>query len=558
MFLLRSSLLLVLLLVDEGCEACTALAVDKAASFDGATTFTAHNIDDNNADDFRLAYVPGRDLRLPRPIYPSQGEYPRYVGYDRGPTYLPVEETETRVNFNSAPPTLEESVLAMGMTEGMDFEAWWAANLQESEIKKMAARRAAKKVETRGKLQQSFEPTFLVDFWSTPALREFATVEPPRASKHSFLKKPENEHLSYGYYEYFYPLMNDAGLTFGESTCGVNGALYATGTAATAEESALNQDPDVPANPGGLQISHLLQLAAERCATARCAVRLMGALADHFGFTPEGSGLSAAGEAAVMGDGEEAWVFNVMPAPVNEGKALWAAQRVPEGHVAPIANNFSIRKLECGDKLNFLCSDNVFSVAKKLGVWMGESYQLLEGQELDFGYVFGLHRTEYRTGPERSHSPIPFYTTARLWRTFSLLCPDEAPAKWNGTWVLTDDYFAYPFSAKVTLAGGVTKDLLADVQGDVYQGSELDLSVGFFAGPFGNPRRVEGGIGDFLMSGQFPRAISMPRTLTATIGESRESKRGLLWAAMDSPATSVHVPLFQGKLCHLTLSFFLK
>lgn len=70
-------------------DACTALAVSPEATVDGSHTFVSHN-DDAGASDFRVAYVPpSGEFGSSEPIYPFVQRYPRYVGYNKGPTYLP-------------------------------------------------------------------------------------------------------------------------------------------------------------------------------------------------------------------------------------------------------------------------------------------------------------------------------------------------------------------------------------------------------------------------------------------------------------------------------------
>lgn len=56
-------------------------------------------------------------------------------------------------------------------------------------------------------------------------------------------------------------------------------------------------------------IGELTHVALERCATARCAIDLMGSLAEEHGFyEPTGEG----GEALTIIDPYEAWVFSIV------------------------------------------------------------------------------------------------------------------------------------------------------------------------------------------------------------------------------------------------------
>jgi len=83
---------------------------------------------------------------------------------------------------------------------------------------------------------------------------------------------------------------------------------------------------------GFFDITNLSILAMERAATAREAVKVMGELAEKYGYKDGGEELSIA-------DPYECWVFEIVgPGPLwdqgsDEPGAFWVAQRVPDGHV---------------------------------------------------------------------------------------------------------------------------------------------------------------------------------------------------------------------------------
>jgi hypothetical protein len=56
----------------------------------------------------------------------------------------------------------------------------------------------------------------------------------------------------------------------------------------------------------------------------------------------------------------------VLPGP-NNASAVWAAQRVPDDHVAVVANGLTIRQMDLEDKDNFLASENVIQAAVDAG-----------------------------------------------------------------------------------------------------------------------------------------------------------------------------------------------
>ncbi|EER17738.1 conserved hypothetical protein [Perkinsus marinus ATCC 50983] len=167
---------------------------------------------------------------------------------------------------------------------------------------------------------------------------------------------------TYGMWESNYPLMNEEGLTIGESSTtskvpggfGVDLADPKTGEYGEAKFS----------------IKELIRIGMERCSTAECAIKEMGATAVKYGFYPESVG---AGESLTIADTNgSAWVFDISHDSTGKS-AIWAAQRVPAGHVAAVANQYTIKEIDENDPDDFMFSPNVKSEALKLGLWDGES-----------------------------------------------------------------------------------------------------------------------------------------------------------------------------------------
>ena len=164
---------------------------------------------------------------------------------------------------------------------------------------------------------------------------------------------------TYALLEALYGIQNEKGVAMGESTCG--GVFLAA-----------------PLNFGGkakYDVTVLSRIALERCATARCAIQLMGDLAVADGFygavydSPNpGDNYNEAGEAMTVIDPEEAWVFHIL-ADDTGASALWAAQRVPDDGLAVVANAFVIRGVPPPTHIKhhkdeFMGSPNLYSVAR--------------------------------------------------------------------------------------------------------------------------------------------------------------------------------------------------
>eukprot|EP00392_Amoebophrya_sp_AT5.2_P003599 g3604.t1 len=335
---------------------------------------------------------------------------------------------------------------------------------------------------------------------------------------------------TYGYWEAVLPLINEKGLSMGESSC-----------AARLMNWPVDQKTPGPSLgvPALLDLTSLMQIAMERCASARCAVETMGAMSEKYGFFPmpnewtpgkEADGrvtVDDGGEAITIADAKgEAWVFHVVGGvpSIPEAKSVWAAQRLPEGHAAFIANNFILRELPDEPTEEFLFSKYLHQVAVAAKI-----YDPTLGKQLHFAKTFAPDTVTFQTHGQ----PIPLYASLRLWRLLNLAAPSQK-------FELVLDPLEYPMSVKVENA--VSRREIFKMHGDLYKDTEFDLGKGALAGPFGNPFPVEGGVASSLM-GQIPRGISIARTVYCVMSEARGDGKAVAWFGTDTPATSVFVPV---------------
>ena len=257
---------------------------------------------------------------------------------------------------------------------------------------------------------------------------------------------------TYAYVDGAYGMMNEHQVAIGESTCG-------------ARITAL------PIAEGGtalLEARELSSIALERCATARCAVELMGAMAEKYGFYGADSTAGEAGEALTVVDASDAWVFHVL-ADDSGGSAVWAARRVPPDSVAAVANQFVITTLPDDEEGDWwLASKNVKEVAAKVGLWDG-------AEDFDFLKAYGLSRLHL--------SP---YATRRQWRVLDTAAPSlDLPGD-------TDEWGSdYPFSVKAEHAFGAAA--VRALLRDHYEGTPYDMTRGLASGPHGDPNRFDVG-----------------------------------------------------------------
>ncbi|EEQ99840.1 conserved hypothetical protein [Perkinsus marinus ATCC 50983] len=319
-----------------------------------------------------------------------------------------------------------------------------------------------------------------------------------------YIDMPEG--TTYGYWDAAYGVMNEAGLSMGESSC--SGRLSSV------------PKGDGPNGSGALfWVGELSDIALEVCSTARCAIQTMGKLAEEHGFY--GSiGVKEAGEALTIADGTEVWVFHILTDDTAEG-AVWAAQRVPKGHATIVPNVFVIREIDPTDGDNFMFSDNIFDIALRLGWWDGQGL-------LDFAATYSV--SEYNN---------PYYSGRRVWRGLSLFAPS---LNLDPTLGVEWDHPTYPFSVEPDEP--VTIDFMRRFYRDHMEGTAYDLTDHVVAGgPFKTPNRYAGGRAEATFQhGAWERAISLYRTMYSYIAVTYKDYNVIYFAPM-TPHASVYIPI---------------
>ena len=288
-----------------------------------------------------------------------------------------------------------------------------------------------------------------------PAYAEWVGEQSAPPEPIGFIAQTEDPAGTLGYWEAASGIANDAGVMMAESTCS---AIF----------GALPRGKD-----GGqalLGYMELSRIALERCTSAKAAVELMGALAVEHGFcgnTDEGMGTA---ESLTVVDSEEAWIMHIL-ADDSGASAIWAAQRVQDGHAAVVPNMFVIRKmkLDAADGADsFMLSDSARECAARHNLWK-------PGTPFDFAAIFS-----------RGEARNKYYCGRRLWRALSLFAPSlNLPAAYDD--LLTDT--PYPFS--VVPDGPLDRHFLFRVMRDTYAATVYDLSAQPASGPFGLTDRYD-------------------------------------------------------------------
>ena len=336
-------------------------------------------------------------------------------------------------------------------------------------------------------------------------------------------KIPQVAH-TYQYFDACFGMMNEHGVAMQESTC-------------TARTKGAK-----PRTLGGAALwytDELSRVALERCTTARCSVQLMGELAVAGGFYGEDN-VEGTGESLIVTDSAEAWVFHVLASDSNGTSAVWAAQRVPEGHVAVVPNIFQIRGMDLSDGANYLASPNIHALAVKNKWWDPAK------EPFDF--------TKAYSDGEYNHR---YYSGRRWWGAMKMLVP-AARFVWKPDYEDLRLDAPYPFSVDArdptTGAGTVASEDVAGVMRSFYEGTPFDQTAGMAAGPFGNPNRYDGMVaspGQPGIRGAWERTIAIYRTTYSFVSEFDDrlpaSTGAVMWWGPLMAATTPLVPFFAGQ-----------
>ncbi|GMH76765.1 hypothetical protein TrST_g11386 [Triparma strigata] len=343
---------------------------------------------------------------------------------------------------------------------------------------------------------------------------------------------------TFGLFEALFAMMNDQNVAIGESTC----------ASALGKNAVPRECPDCP---GPLvDVAAISLIALERCDTARCAVEMMGSLATEYGYYGASTEEGDAGEALTVSDPNEVWMMHLSPDDTGMS-AIWIAQRIPHNHVTAAANAFVIRGVD-PDNEDMLFSDNIWEVAERSG---RAKYDTARAPGLlDFALTFSPD--EYAPGMMKK----PEYSTDRVWRVFSLLAPSQKFER-------TNDWLGDNLPLSVEVEKKVTVEDIMALNRDHYEGSDLDLTKGFAAGPFGSPIRYDPGYGPpgqtgtddpkdndngltkwDRMHGAFPRAIGIMRTSWHFVATSRPNLpnevAGVMWYSQYQPSAGAYAPLY--------------
>ena len=336
--------------------------------------------------------------------------------------------------------------------------------------------------------------------------RQWAKDEPGKMQRYANVPVGQIKQVehTYQFMNTAYPCVNEKQLAIGESTFGGR--------------------PELKSDEGLIDCQCLCMLMMQRCSTAREAIHTAGELLKEYGWND-------AGECLTIADKNEVWHLEILGPGKGKVGAVWAAQRVPDDHVAVNANASTIREINLKDKDYFMASDNVYSLAKENGWWDGKS-------TFQFAYAYA------------PSTRTMIACRRREWRVFDLLAPSLH---------LDPNSENYPFSVKPDSL--VTIEKMMSVFKDYYEGTPYDmrktLTVADKDGkqvisPMANPFMKSDEMKLFRINGGWDergeRNIAVHFTVYATIIQCRadmpDEVGALCWFDLDNVASSIYVPIY--------------
>ena len=289
-------------------------------------------------------------------------------------------------------------------------------------------------------------------------------------------------------------------------------------------------------NPEGiLGYDNVIQLALQRCSTARDAIRVMGQLMDEYGYCDEG-------ETFTVCDKEEAWIMELIGKGQGRKGAVWVAMKIPDGQICAHANISRIRQFPQVSKAKknslyqeikgeCMYSSDVISFAREMGYF--------NGKDEDFSF-------------RDAYCPISFLGVrqcdARVWSFFRHHTdPGEM-----------DKYLPYlegKFDQIDHLPLWITpekkvsvRDIISDMR-DHYEGTPLDMTKDIDAGPWGMPIRPRAKT--FESGGQKyfrERPIASPQAGFTLVSQLRswlpDEIGGVMWFGCDDADMVAYVPVY--------------
>ncbi len=276
-------------------------------------------------------------------------------------------------------------------------------------------------------------------------------------------------------------------------------------------------------DPSGIMdYGSLIYITLQRAKTAREAITVMTDLVNEHGYYSTGESFSIA-------DPNEVWIMELIGKGAENKGAVWVAVRIPDDCVSAHANHARIQQFPLDDPENCIYSPDVITFAREKGYFTGE--------DKDFSFA-------------QTYAPIDFgalrFCEARVWSFFNHVNKDMAQYVTYAKGETTD-----PMPLYIKPDKHLSMRDVQNLMRDHYEGTELDWSNEFGAGPFNSPYRWSP-LTFTVDSVEYcnERPISTQQTGFSFVSQSRawlpNEIGGVLWFGVDDAAQSVYYPVYVG------------
>ncbi|PLX06679.1 MAG: dipeptidase [Marinilabiliales bacterium] len=296
----------------------------------------------------------------------------------------------------------------------------------------------------------------------------------------------------------------------------------------------------------------LMFLALQRSTSAREAIKVMFELVSEYGYASSGESFSIA-------DKNEVWILEMISKGcepvwdkkqkkyINKNKgAVWVAIRIPDGYVSAHANQARITNFKLSDgktsistkeidkifnpEVEIVYADDVISFAKEKGYF--------EGEDKDFSFSDAYAPLSY--GGAR-------FCELRVWAFFNEIS-DDMSKYWEHA-IGNDLNIRMPLYIKPNKK--LSPADLMSYKRNHLEGTDLDMSKDYGAGPFGLPYRWRPLTWDYdSVTYCNERVTATQQTGFSFISQMRswlpDPIGGVFWFGVDDAASCVYVPFYCG------------
>jgi len=288
-------------------------------------------------------------------------------------------------------------------------------------------------------------------------------------------------------------------------------------------ETTYGGRPELQDTTAIVDYGNLMYITLQRAKTAREAIQIIDQLMTAHGYYSSGESFS-------ISDPNEVWIMEMIgKGPGNRG-AVWVARKVPDGYICGHANQARITTFPLNDPENCLYAADVIQFAREKGYFTGK--------DEDFSF-------------SDAYAPLNFeairFCDARVWSGFLKVADgmEEYIDYIRGE----NNQHRLPLWVKVKQKLTVS-DVFA-IMRDYYQGTELDMTKDFGAGPNQSIVRWRPLTWEVDSVTYFnERAISTQQTGFSFISQARswlpDPIGGIHWFGVDDTYSTVYTPIYCG------------